>query len=227
MNIVDRVMEEGGPFRENLNSNIKSQTTRKQIPTGQNLEKNKNRMVPLTHNSEGIKNKENEEEFEEEEGVEEILKVIEENENRKRAISPFIGISSHYIYIVVVSMGQTLFVRIEKEVTAKLERERSHCYTLEYRLFLATRKMEPGGQRIGKQGQELFVLLRLARQAWHERHTGLKLHNTSHFQEEESALCAELWAGTETALPLILDFGLIAAIRKGVFSILLEGLIRR
>ncbi|KAL5645966.1 hypothetical protein ACJX0J_002877, partial (mitochondrion) [Zea mays] len=63
MNIVDRVMEEGGPFRENLNSNIKSQTTRKQIPTGQNLEKNKNRMVPLTHNSEGIKNKENEEEF--------------------------------------------------------------------------------------------------------------------------------------------------------------------
>ncbi|KAL5641951.1 hypothetical protein ACJX0J_005110 (mitochondrion) [Zea mays] len=96
-----------------------------------------------------------------------------------------------------------------------------------YRLFLATRKMEPGGQRIGKQGQELFVLLRLARQAWHERHTGLKLHNTSHFQEEESALCAELWAGTETALPLILDFGLIAAIRKGVFSILLEGLIRR
>ncbi|KAL5643463.1 hypothetical protein ACJX0J_001576 (mitochondrion) [Zea mays] len=219
-----------------------------QIPTGQNLEKNKNRMVPLTHNSEGIKNKENEEEFEEEEGVEEILKVIEENENRKRAISPFIGISvdrdkdrdpskymekSHVapqktrIYIVVVSMGQTLFVRIEKEVTAKLERERSHCYTLEYRLFLATRKMEPGGQRIGKQGQELFVLLRLARQAWHERHTGLKLHNTSHFQEEESALCAELWAGTETALPLILDFGLIAAIRKGVFSILLEGLIRR
>ncbi|KAL5676288.1 hypothetical protein ACJX0J_012419 [Zea mays] len=81
-----------------------------------------------------------------------------------------------------------------------------------YRLFLATRKMEPGGQRIGKQGQELFVLLRLARQAWHER---------------QSALCAELWAGTETALPLILDFGLIAAIRKGVFSILLEGLIRR
>ncbi|KAL5643667.1 hypothetical protein ACJX0J_003839 (mitochondrion) [Zea mays] len=201
-----------------------------QIPTGQNLEKNKNRMVPLTHNSEGIKNKENEEEFEEEEGVEEILKVIEENENRKRAISPFIGISSHvapqktriYIY-----HWPNLFVRIEKEVTAKLERERSHCYTLEYRLFLATRKMEPGGQRIGKQGQELFVLLRLARQAWHERHTGLKLHNTSHFQEEESALCAELWAGTETALPLILDFGLIAAIRKGVFSILLEGLIRR
>ncbi|KAL5647779.1 hypothetical protein ACJX0J_042134, partial [Zea mays] len=38
---------------------------------------------------------------------------------------------------------------LEKEVTAKLERERSHCYTLEYRLFLATRKMEPGGQRIG------------------------------------------------------------------------------
>ncbi|KAL5676289.1 hypothetical protein ACJX0J_012420 [Zea mays] len=81
-----------------------------QIPTGQNLEKNKNRMVPLTHNSEGIKNKENEEEFEEEEGVEEILKVIEENENRKRAISPFIGISSHVapqktrIYIVVVSI---------------------------------------------------------------------------------------------------------------------------
>ncbi|KAL5643970.1 hypothetical protein ACJX0J_002922 (mitochondrion) [Zea mays] len=209
-----------------------------QIPTGQNLEKNKNRMVPLTHNSEGIKNKENEEEFEEEEGVEEILKVIEENENRKRAISPFvslwieikIGIPRNIwknLIIVVVSMGQTLFVRIEKEVTAKLERERSHCYTLEYRLFLATRKMEPGGQRIGKQGQELFVLLRLARQAWHERHTGLKLHNTSHFQEEESALCAELWAGTETALPLILDFGLIAAIRKGVFSILLEGLIRR
>ncbi|KAL5643747.1 hypothetical protein ACJX0J_000729 (mitochondrion) [Zea mays] len=97
-----------------------------------------------------------------------------------------------------------------------------------YRLFLATRKMEPGGQRIGKQGQETHEsCLRLARQAWHERHTGLKLHNTSHFQEEESALCAELWAGTETALPLILDFGLIAAIRKGVFSILLEGLIRR
>ncbi|KAL5642981.1 hypothetical protein ACJX0J_001364, partial (mitochondrion) [Zea mays] len=144
---------------------------------------------------------------------------------------------SHYIYIVVVSMGQTLFVRMfffrfknaiikEKEVTAKLERERSHCYTLEYRLFLATRKMEPGGQRIGKQGQELFVLLRLARQAWHERHTGLKLHNTSHFQEEESALCAELWAGTETALPLILDFGLIAAISTGD-KVWKEGLIRR
>ncbi|KAL5645602.1 hypothetical protein ACJX0J_004471 (mitochondrion) [Zea mays] len=59
-----------------------------------------------------------------------------------------------------------------------------------YRLFLATRKMEPGGQRIGKQGQELFVLLRLARQAWHERHTGLKLHNTSHFQEEDTNFTA-------------------------------------
>ncbi|KAL5644493.1 hypothetical protein ACJX0J_001969, partial (mitochondrion) [Zea mays] len=98
MNIVDRVMEEGGPFRENLNSNIKSQTTRKQIPTGQNLEKNKNRMVPLTHNSEGIKNKEHNRMkrklfhfkyfflWKKEGGrgrVEEILKVIEENENRK------------------------------------------------------------------------------------------------------------------------------------------------
>ncbi|KAL5644492.1 hypothetical protein ACJX0J_001968 (mitochondrion) [Zea mays] len=116
-----------------------------------------------------------------------------------------------------------------------------------YRLFLATRKMEPGGQRIGKQGQELFVLLRLARQAWHERHTGLKLHNTSHFQEEDTNFTAgtgmlSIWDQVASgALPLILDFGLIAAMQDKqllwpflpffvfpyLFSILLEGLIRR
>ncbi|KAL5668399.1 hypothetical protein ACJX0J_020620, partial [Zea mays] len=129
-----------------------------QIPTGQNLEKNKNRMVPLTHNSEGIvvflyarrrlrKNKENEEEF----VSFQILLLMEKKEGgrgrgRGDPQSYRIGISvdrdkdrdpskymekysiSHvapqktriYIYIVVVSMGQTLlFVRINANGLSK------------------------------------------------------------------------------------------------------------